>query len=157
VSGHHPGYRMGRGAVRPLLLIALLDGPTHGYEIIKRLEALSRGIWRPSPGSVYPTLQMLEDTQVLVGHEEDGKRVYTLTDEGRAEADRALAIGAARRWEATTADSEGVRRADLRSAVDHLRIAARQVREVATAEQMERAAAIVRDARQKLYQLMMEG
>ncbi len=147
---------MGRGAVRPFLLIALLDGPAHGYEIIRRLEELSRGIWRPSPGSVYPTLQMLEDAGVLIGHNEGGKRVYALTEDGRIEADRAIAVGAAERWDAT-ANPEDVQRADFRAAVGDLHVAARQVREVADQDQLERAVTIVREARQKLYQLLIES
>ena len=147
---------MGRGAVRPLLLVALLDGPAHGYEIINRLDELSRGIWRPSPGTVYPTLQMLEEAEVLVGHDERGKRIYSLTENGREEAERARAIGVAKRWETAT-NPEDVHRSDFRSAVADLKVAARQVREVATAVQMERAVAIVREARQKLYQLLIDG
>ncbi|MGO8863592.1 MAG: PadR family transcriptional regulator [Acidimicrobiales bacterium] len=147
---------MGRGAVRPLLLIALLDGPAHGYEVIRRLEELSRGIWRPSPGSVYPTLQMLEDAEVLVGQEAGGKRVYSLTEVGRAEAESARAIGLGKRWEAG-ANPDDVQRADLRTAVGDLHVAARQVREVASPEQMENAVAIIREARQRLYQLLIES
>jgi DNA-binding PadR family transcriptional regulator len=149
------GQRMGRGDVRPLLLVALLDGPAHGYELIRRLEQRSGGAWRPSPGSVYPTLQLLEETDLLVGQDEDGKRVYVLTDTGRAEAQQAVEMGAASRWD-TVANPEGAQRADLRAAVGDLHVAARQVGEVADGAQLERAVSVVRDARQKLYQLLIE-
>jgi DNA-binding PadR family transcriptional regulator len=145
---------MGRGDVRPLLLAVLLDGPAHGYELIRRLEQRSGGAWRPSPGSVYPTLQLLEDADLVTGRDDEGKRVYELTDAGRAEAEQAVQMGATTRWDL---NPEGAQRADLRAAVDDLHIAARQVSEVADPAQMEKALVIVREGRQKLYQLLAEG
>src|SRR5258708_40196208 len=59
------GRRMRRGDIRPALLRTLLEGPAHGYEIIRRLEQRTGGLWKPSPGSVYPTLQMLEEQGLL--------------------------------------------------------------------------------------------
>src|ERR1700742_3583670 len=84
------GHRLRRGDIRAVLLTALLDGPAHGYEIIRRLEERSGGLWRPSAGSVYPTLQQLEEEGKLTSETDStpqggGKRVYTLTDEGREE------------------------------------------------------------------------
>ena len=58
--GHWAGGRVPKGNVRGLLLAALLDGPAHGYELMRRLEGQASGRWRPSPGSVYPLLQLLE-------------------------------------------------------------------------------------------------
>src|ERR1700735_4256535 len=78
--------RMRRGDVRGEVLSALVDGPAHGYEVIRRLEERSGGRWRPSPGSIYPTLQMLEDAGLVRASEQDGRRTYTLTDDGRSEA-----------------------------------------------------------------------
>ena len=74
---------MRRGDIRTALLTALTDGPAHGYEIIGRLEEKSGGMWRPSPGSVYPTLQLFEDEGLVRSEQRDGKRVYELTDAGR--------------------------------------------------------------------------
>lgn len=146
---------MGRGNVRPLLLAVLLDGPAHGYELIRRLEARSGGAWRPSPGSVYPTLQLLEEAELLTGRDDGGKRVYDLTTAGRVEAEQAVQMGAAARWE--KADPERARLADLRGALGDLHVAARQVGEVADPTQLEQAIAIVRETRQKLYQLLIES
>jgi DNA-binding PadR family transcriptional regulator len=143
--------RMGRGDVRPLLLVALLDGPAHGYEVIRRLEQRSGGAWRPSPGSVYPTLQLLEETELLIARDVDGKRVFELTDAGRAQAQQAADAGAGQWWEAAPRG-----KGDLRAAVGDLHVAARQVGEVADPGQLERAVAIVREARQRLYQLLAE-
>ncbi len=78
--GHIP-RRMKRGDIKYLLLEVLKEGPKHGYDIIGELEHKYEG-YRPSPGSVYPTLQMLEEGGYVTGADVDGKRVYTITDEG---------------------------------------------------------------------------
>ena len=90
--GHFGGLHFGgprdrakRGDARYILLNALRDGPKHGYEIIKTMEEKSGGQYVPSPGTVYPTMQYLED-QGLVGADQDaGKRIFHLTDAGRAD------------------------------------------------------------------------
>ena len=74
-----------RGQIRFLVLEALEAGPKHGYEIMTAIEQ-TRG-FRPSPGSIYPTLQMLEDAGFVTSAERDGKRVYTLTESGRQHLD----------------------------------------------------------------------
>jgi DNA-binding PadR family transcriptional regulator len=79
-----PGRRAQRGDIRTAVLDVLEEGPRHGYDVIRELEERSGGRWRPSPGSVYPTLQLLEDEELVTGEERDGKRVYSLTDAGRA-------------------------------------------------------------------------
>src|ERR1044071_9767016 len=73
--------RMRRGDIKFLLLEVLRHGPKHGYEIIQYLEENYRG-YRPSPGSVYPTLQMLEEGGFVTSEEIDGKRVYSITSQG---------------------------------------------------------------------------
>src|SRR5215471_8233544 len=84
------GGRMRRGDIRTALLVVLEDGPGHGYDLIQRLEEKTDGGWRPSPGSVYPTLQMLEDEGLItVAPDDGGRKSYTLTDTGRAEATEA--------------------------------------------------------------------
>jgi DNA-binding PadR family transcriptional regulator len=77
------------GEVRIALLSLLKDGPKHGYELMKELEARSGGMYRASAGTVYPNLQMLEDEGLIRAEvKEDGKRVYTITDAGRAELEK---------------------------------------------------------------------
>ncbi len=73
-----------RGDLKYVILSLLDDQPMHGYEIIRRLEEDSGGMYSPSPGSVYPTLQMLEDQGCVISDQQEGKRVYRITDEGRA-------------------------------------------------------------------------
>ncbi len=80
-EGGHPFF--GRGDVKFIILDLLKDKPKHGYEIIKDMEAKGGGFYAPSPGSVYPTLQMLEDMGYVTSKVDGGKKVYEITDEGR--------------------------------------------------------------------------
>lgn len=83
---HHHGdeqHRTRRGDIKFILLELLSEQPRHGYDLIKQMEARHGGYRRLSPGSVYPTLQMLEEGGYLTGEPESGKRVYTITDAGR--------------------------------------------------------------------------
>jgi DNA-binding PadR family transcriptional regulator len=74
----------GRGDLKYVILDLLKDQPRHGYDIIRALEDRMRGRYRPSPGSVYPTLQMLEDLGYVTSAQQEGKKVYSITDEGRS-------------------------------------------------------------------------
>jgi DNA-binding PadR family transcriptional regulator len=80
-----PGPRAERGGVKYLVLDAVADAPRHGYEIMQVIEERSKGAYRPSPGVVYPTLQLLDDTGLLRGTEKDGRKVYEITEAGRRE------------------------------------------------------------------------
>lgn len=84
-EGPFEGRRFfGRGDLKYALLELLSDRPMHGYEMMKALEERSHGFYVPSPGSIYPTLQMLEDRGLVTVTEADGKKVYSITDAGRA-------------------------------------------------------------------------
>lgn len=72
-----------RGDLKYVILDLLKDKPRHGYEIIRALEERFGGFYTPSPGAVYPTLQMLEDMGYVAGTEQDGKKVYAITEAGR--------------------------------------------------------------------------
>ena len=74
-----------KGDIKYLILDLLNDKPRHGYEIIKELESKFCGFYSPSPGSVYPTLQMLEEMGLVKSEERDGKRIYEITDKGKTE------------------------------------------------------------------------
>src|SRR5215210_3780956 len=78
------GGRARRGDVRAALLILLADERRNGYQLMQEIEQRSDGAWRPSPGSVYPALQQLEDEGLVTTGERDGRRVYQLTEAGRA-------------------------------------------------------------------------
>ena len=145
---------MRRGDVRTALLIVLLDGPGHGYELIQALETKTEGRWRPSPGSVYPSLQMLTDEGLVTATEQEGKRTFELTEAGRAQAaERIAAQGYP--WDAM--DRGRSEHGGLRKAVRDLQLAAKQVGMTGSPEAVERATEIVTQARKDLYRLLVEA
>ncbi len=79
--------KVGRGDVRLAILQVLVEQPMHGYQIMQELTEHTKGVWRPSPGSIYPSLQQLEDEGLIRADRQDGKNVYSLTDEGRSEVE----------------------------------------------------------------------
>ena len=143
----HGHGRARRGDVRTAVLAVLAEAPGHGYEVIQALEEKSGGRWRPSPGSVYPTLQQLEDEDLLRSEEREGKRVYEVTDEGRVEAERRLAEGGAP-WE-----DDGP---DFRGNVKLLFLAYKQVMLAGSPDQGEAANEIIANARRQMYRLLAD-
>jgi DNA-binding PadR family transcriptional regulator len=144
-----PGHgTIRRGEVRPLILAALALRPMHGYEVIQELEEQSGGRWRPSAGSVYPTLQLLADEGLVTSDEVDGRRTYTLTDDGRAAA---AAAPPRPDWSAETG-----RGPDLRRPALELARAALQVAAVGTPHARREADRILTDARRQLYRLLAD-
>lgn len=141
---------MRHGDVRTAILMALSEGPAHGYEIGQRLLRASRGAWQPSPGSIYPTLQTLSDEDLVTSEERDGKRIYTLSKTGQAEL-------AEREKRSEGAPWEGAHGGELREAIVALRMAVRQVGAVGTAEQRARAKTIVDEARRQIYELLAKA
>jgi DNA-binding PadR family transcriptional regulator len=150
--GHAHG-RMRHGDVRTAILLALAPGPAHGYEVGQRLLQVTEGAWQPSPGSTYPILQALADEDLVTFEERDQKRVYTLTRQGRALLRGREERGEAPPWAAVHGGAGG----PLREAVVGLKMAAKQVSTVGTADQRERATAIVVEARRRLYELLAKG
>ena len=148
------GRRARRGDIRTSLLTLLADKPMHGYDLIRELEERSGGAWRPSPGSIYPTLQLLEDEGLVTGEERDGKRVYTITDAGRAELEERRERGEKQEpWEFGPL-GEGL--GQLRDAGFQMAAAAMQVARTGTEAQRKQAAEILADARKKLYAILAE-
>jgi DNA-binding PadR family transcriptional regulator len=125
----------------------------HGYDLIRELEQRSGGAWRPSPGSIYPTLQLLEDEGLVTSEEQDGKRVYTITDAGRAELEERQQRGGGEPWEFGPL-GEGL--GQLREAGVQLAAAAMQVARTGSEAQRARAAGILAEARKKIYALLAE-
>ncbi len=140
---------MPRGAIRTSILVALRDEPAHGYEVMRRLEEMSGGLWRPSPGSVYPHLQMLEDEGLVQSSDVGGSRTYTLTDAGRAEAEKT-----ALPFQTDGQGDDEVRA--LRVGVGQLMSAAKQLAGAGQKAQIERGIAIIQKARKDLYQILAE-
>ena len=138
-----------RGEIRPLILAVLVEKPMHGYEVIQALETMSDGRWRPSAGSVYPTLQQLADEGLATSDEVDGRRTYTLTDKGR---EAAASSPAPRHWRDASADGEP----DLRQLLHGVMEATMQVQRVGTPQARDESIRILTDARRQLYRLLAE-
>ena len=135
--------RRGRGDVRAAILALLAERPMHGYEMIQELEARTGGVWRPSPGSVYPTLQLLEDEGLIAGEEGEGRRRFTLTDAGRAAWEEVTAGVAPTAW-------------NLRDAIAQTAQAAWSVGSAGSEAQQGRALEVLNDARRRLYAILAE-
>jgi DNA-binding PadR family transcriptional regulator len=144
--GRHGGGMVRRGEVRTLILSALATKPMHGYEVIQALEAQSGGRWRPSAGSIYPTLQLLADEGLVTADETDGRRVYALTDEGRAAADAAPPSP----WAASPRGEH----TDVRQLARQVMEAAMQVQRVGSPAAAAGAQAVLVETRAKLYGLL---
>ena len=140
--------------IKAAVFAALAEGPMHGYQIMQRIEELSGG-WRPSPGSVYPTLQEFEDRDLVRSEEVDGKRVYSLTEAGTAEADKLRDLEGNLPW--MTAEGPTGTRMKLRQAVGGLAAATRQVGMSGSDDMVAKTLEILADARKRIYALLAEG
>ncbi len=152
-GGRRGGRGRGRrGDVRAAILKLLAERPMHGYEMIQEIAERTQNLWRPSPGSVYPTLQLLVDEGLLVARESEGsKKLFELTDEGRAAAEKIETPP----WE-TIADDIEPGHVNLRSAVSQLIGAVAQGAHAASPEQQERIVDIVNNARREIYGILGE-
>jgi DNA-binding PadR family transcriptional regulator len=149
------GPRAGRGDVRAAILALLAEQPMHGYQIMRELGERSGGVWRPSPGSIYPTLAQLEDEELVRPETGDGgRRVFALTDAGREAAEAAAAEGPAP-WDEVGVEGD-VTALELRDLVGQVVNAARQVLHAGESAQIAQAKDVLRDARRKLYRILAE-
>ncbi|MDT5207311.1 MAG: hypothetical protein QOD34_3947 [Mycobacterium sp.] len=149
-GGH--GRRGRRGDVRAAILVLLAERPMHGYEIIQEVAERSQDLWKPSPGSVYPTLQLLVDEGLIVGTETEGsKKLFALTDTGREAAEKV----ATPPWD-EIADGVDPAHLNLRSAVGQLFGAVAQSTHAASTEQQQRILEIVNNARREIYSILAE-
>lgn len=151
-GGPRGGGRSRRGDVRAAILTLLTDRPMHGYEMIQEINERSQQLWKPSPGSVYPTLQLLVDEGLIVATESEGsKKLFELTDDGRSAAEK---IETAPWDEITEGADPGAM--GLRSAVGQLMGAVAQSAHAANTEQQQRILDIVNNARREIYQILGE-
>ncbi len=126
----------------------------HGYQIITELTERSGGVWHPSPGSVYPTLQALEDQGLVTANRTEGRRVFSLTDEGRAAAE-AAGDGPAP-WEDA---ARGANRSlvDLRGLMFEVGAAILQVGRTGSDRQVKAVGEILTDTRRRIYLVLADG
>jgi DNA-binding PadR family transcriptional regulator len=125
----------------------------HGYEMIQEIAERSQNLWRPSPGSVYPTLQLLVDEGLIAAAESEGsKKLFELTDDGRAAAEKVETPP----WDEIT-EGEAPGHVSLRAAVGQLMGAVAQSAHTASDEQQERIVGIVNNARREIYGILGES
>ncbi|GAY09482.1 PadR family transcriptional regulator [Pseudonocardia sp. N23] len=148
------GRRTNRGDVRAAVLALVAEQPRHGYEIIQEIAARTDGAWKPSPGSVYPTLSQLEDEGLVRVEQTDGRRVVQLTEAGtayvaehREELDKV--------WDSAKRDPDEDT-AELWTQLGQLHAAAQQVMATGTPEQMATATESITEARKAIYRLLAE-
>jgi DNA-binding PadR family transcriptional regulator len=151
--GRRHGTRASRGDVRTAVLLLLEERPMHGYQLMQAIAERTTGRWTPSPGAVYPTINQLEDEGLVTVTADAGRKLVTLTDEGRQQlaehrdtwGDPFAAL------DATTAGP------DLRRLVHELHEATRQIGRAGDQAQREAAAKVLTDARRALYLLLADG
>jgi len=147
------GPRVRRGDVRAAALALLAEEPRNGYQLIQEIAERSDGVWQPSPGSMYPALQQLEDEGLIQAETpEGGRKRYALTAEGReyvaTHADEVRAP-----WD-DVASSVGTDAIELRRLIAAVAAAAVQVTQVGTTAQVTQAQQILTDTRRKLYAIL---
>jgi DNA-binding PadR family transcriptional regulator len=145
------GSRAGKGEVRAAVLALLAERPMHGYQIIREIEERSGGSWKPSAGSVYPTLQLLADEGVISAEESNGRKIYSLTEAGREEA---TGQHASAPWSSAgfPAGTGSLPRAGV-----ELAQATAQVGRSGSREQVQQAVAVLDEARRRIYSILAQG
>jgi DNA-binding PadR family transcriptional regulator len=148
------GRRARRGAVRAAILVLLGEEPRNGYALIQEIETRSDGTWRPSPGSIYPTLAMMEDEGLIrTVASEDDQRAYELTDKGRTALEERGEQSAP--WEAA-GEEVGDDVFALVHAMRGVGMAVHQITEAGNAEGVKQAKDILAEARRALYGILAE-
>jgi DNA-binding PadR family transcriptional regulator len=148
------GRRAARGDVRAAVLLLLAEEPRNGYALMQEIEDRSEGVWRPSPGSIYPALAQLEDEGLVEATKEGSGRVFALTDAGREHVEaRREELGEP--WKAVSGGFPK-EAGELRDLMMQLGAAAMQVVHAGTAEQRKRAVDLLTEARRGLYRILSE-
>jgi DNA-binding PadR family transcriptional regulator len=145
--------RRRRGDVRTAVLILLAEEPRNGYQLMQTIEERSGGRWRPSPGSVYPTLAQLEDEGLIRGIERDGTKLFELTDAGREQAEQFASRTAP--WEEDE-QSDGRSIPEIASLIIQIGKAAWQVAQEGDERQVEKACETLAETRRALYRILAE-
>jgi DNA-binding PadR family transcriptional regulator len=155
--GRHVGRGMKarRGDIRTAVLLLLAEEPRNGYQLMQEMEERSEGVWRPSPGSVYPTLQQLEDEGLIRSSEHDGRRAFEITDEGRAVLEKRPADATAP-WE-QLAGGLGHEALELGSLMRQIAMAAMQVKQAGSPSQVAEARRVLEETTKALYRILAGG
>lgn len=153
--GRHGGRKARRGDIRTAALLLLAEQPRNGYQLMQEIEERSEGVWRPSPGSVYPTLQQLEDEGLVRSTEIAGQHLLELTEAGHAVLAERSPDAAAPWVEMASASGEFV--FELGSLVRQIGLATMQVGQVGSDDQIKQARKLLGDCRRSLYKILAEG
>jgi DNA-binding PadR family transcriptional regulator len=145
--------RRRRGDVRLALLMLLDEEPRNGYQLMQTIEERSGGRWRPSPGSVYPTLAQLEDEGLIRATERDGTKLFEITDQGRAKLGESRVDPAP--W-AQDDDPASHSLSEIASQVIQIGKAAWQVAQEGDERQVERACQMLAETRRALYRILAQ-
>jgi DNA-binding PadR family transcriptional regulator len=151
-GGFPRGPRARRGDVRAAALILLAEEPRNGYQLMQEIEQRSGGVWRPSPGSVYPALSQLEDEALVRVEEHEGRRTYVLTDAGRAYVDERRDELVAP-WEEMS-ESVDDEVASLFKELRQVGMAAAQIAHIGSGQQLAEARSALANVRRTLYSLL---
>jgi DNA-binding PadR family transcriptional regulator len=151
-AGFGRGPHIGRGDVRAATLALLAEGPQNGYQIIQQIAERSGGIWRPSSGSVYPGLQLLEDEGLIQQEMAEGRRVFRLTDAGRAHVE-ARREELARVWD-TVAGRVDDAALELRDLFEQVGAAVAQVARAGNDAEISEARRLLVETRRRLYRIL---
>ena len=157
---HQPrGPRVRRGDVRAAILDVLGEEPMNGYQIISQIAERTGGAWKPSPGSVYPTISQLEDEGLIEADDSHGRRTLRLTDEGRAyvEANTAELSAVWAPFEAPERESGSRDYSSLKPEIGQVMNAVWQIITTGTDQQKREAIDVLVETRRKLYGLLAEG
>ncbi|MGH3794420.1 MAG: PadR family transcriptional regulator [Pseudonocardiaceae bacterium] len=146
--------RAARGDVRTAVLALLTERPRHGYEIIQEITARSEGRWRPSPGSVYPTIAQLEDEGMVRTEQTEGRRMVHLTEQGRRYADE-HAVQFAAVFKAADNGTDDAR-LGLADVAGQVATATAQVAQAGTDHQISQAREVLAETRRRLYRILAE-
>jgi DNA-binding PadR family transcriptional regulator len=152
-GGRGRGRRRQRGDVRAALLMLLTEEPMNGYQLMQTIEERSGGEWRPSPGSVYPSLAQLEDEGFVRATERDGARVFEITDAGREHIAERTDERAP--WDLAT-DAGGNPARQLRPLIGGIAAAAMQVGQAGDEQQIAKAVELLNEARRRMYRILAE-
>lgn len=146
---------MRRGDTRAAILVLLGEQPANGYRLMQEIEERSDGAWRPSPGSVYPALSQLEDEGLVESEKADGRKTFSLTDEGAAYVkENREKLGEP--WKGLGAELNDVTR-DFLKEIRPLMEAMRQVGAVGDEDAKTQGKEVLAEARRKLYAILAEG
>jgi DNA-binding PadR family transcriptional regulator len=149
------GRKARRGDVRTAALLLLAEEPRNGYQVMQEIEERSDGVWRPSPGSMYPALQQLEDEGLIRSEEHDGRKLFALTDAGR-ELVQERGTDKPAPWEQMSGDVSGEAH-ELAKLMREVAFAFSQVMRTGSEAQMGRAREVLSAARRDLYRILADG